>query len=88
VKRLRAETYMILRSPARAEKLLKEAIALSPDDRRLRAVLALELAAGLELEKALEVIKIARQRFGAEAGIDQLERQIHRVYREEERKRR
>jgi|GEM_PF-3167037 protein O-mannosyl-transferase len=82
-KRLRAEVFMLLRSPVRAEKLLREAIILSPDDRQLRAVLALELAAGLELEKALTVIKDARQRFGGEKGIEKLERKVRRVYEEE-----
>lgn len=85
--RLKAEIYMLLRSPARAETHLRQAIALSPDDRQLRAALAMELAAGLELAKALEVIQYARQRFGAEAGIDQLEQQVRRIYQEEHAKR-
>ncbi|MCA9664409.1 MAG: tetratricopeptide repeat protein, partial [Myxococcales bacterium] len=75
-----AEVYVLLKTPARAARLLRRAIELQPADRTLRVMLALELAASGDLRGSLATIALARQHFGKEAGLDALEQRARRLY--------
>ncbi|MCC6748251.1 MAG: hypothetical protein IT371_11360 [Deltaproteobacteria bacterium] len=80
VHRLLGELYVLLRAPLRVRGHLERLIALDPNDRAARAMLALELAAGGDLVGALRVVRDARTRFGNEGGLEQLERQVRQSY--------
>ncbi|MFH1132811.1 MAG: hypothetical protein V1754_15870, partial [Pseudomonadota bacterium] len=76
-----AEIYILLHAPMRVKKHLEEVIRLTPDDRGAYSMLALELAAMQDLDGALVVLKKALQHFGPEPGLENLERQVHSVYK-------
>jgi tetratricopeptide (TPR) repeat protein len=78
---LRAELMIITKATPRACAYLRRVIALDPQDRRARMILALELASAGQLPEALEVVARARAAFGAERGIADLEQRVRALYR-------
>lgn len=78
---LLAELYLITKAPLRVIHHLREIIRLLPDNRKARAMLAMELSANGDLRGALQVVEEARKVFGQEPGLVELEQQVKAVRR-------
>jgi Flp pilus assembly protein TadD len=77
--RLLAELMILTQARGRACEHLRRVVQATPDDRGARAMLALELASGGDLESARRELADARRRFGDEPGLRALEKSVREI---------